>query len=462
MAHDIERIKFSQMANFSPKQKQAMRALKTKKFVLYGGAAGGGKSYWLRWALLKLLMQYYKQTGKHGIRVGLFCEDYPSLKDRQLSKIEYEFPDWLGQMEWTDKVFKLRPEYGSGAICFRNLDNPSKYASSEFAAIGIDEITRNAYSVFTYLRMRLRWVGIDNPKFLCASNPDGIGHTWVKKIWLDHKFEEKEKEQDAFHFIPAMAFDNPYLSPEYVNSLEGLPENLRRAYLNGDWDVFEGQFFSEWDRNIHITKPYAIPDNWERYLCCDYGWTAPCAVYWVAVNGDGQRIHYRELYVTKHNPTMLAKKIVAMTPPHEMQTLKNMYCDPSMWTSKAGEDTCANLIQKTFNDAKYYVKLVPAETARNTRALKMREELMPYENFDGSKTAKFLMFEGACPNLARTIPALVFSKTNPEDVDTKGEDHAYDAATYGQTYNSSSKINMRDVRKVNDNVRKLEAVGSYW
>lgn len=117
------------------------------------------------------MISWYKHLKLKGIRVGLFCEDYPALRDRQLSKIKMEFPDWLGSYKEATHEFTLNPAFGNGVICFRNLDNPSKYLSSEFAAIAIDELTLNEQTVFDFLRMRLRWVGVEDPKLIAGRIP---------------------------------------------------------------------------------------------------------------------------------------------------------------------------------------------------------------------------------------------------------------------------------------------------
>lgn len=232
-----ETIKFSELAKFLPKQKEAQEASKRFKFTLYGGSLGSGKSYWLRWMMVYWLVKLYAKTGQKGIRAGLFCEDYPSLNDRHLSKVKYEFPAWLGRYNQQFHEFTLAPEYGSGVIAFRNLDDPEKYLSVEFAIMGVDEINRNQVVTFRELRKRLRWAGIKDVRFLAACNP--IGEAWVKNWWVKRMFPPEENEQYEFVFVPALPTDNPYLDASYYKSLESLPENQRKAFLEGNWDAFD-------------------------------------------------------------------------------------------------------------------------------------------------------------------------------------------------------------------------------
>lgn len=232
-----EQIKFSELSGFFPKQLEALQASKRFKFTLFGGSVGSGKSRWLRWACVYWLMKYYGKYKISGIRAGLFCEDYVSLNDRHLTKIKFEFPDWLGTFNEAKHEFTLAPEYGAGIIAFRNLDDASKYLSVEFAVIAIDEINRNPKSTFDFLRSRHRWPGIADVKFLAGCNP--LGEAWVKNMWVKRMFSPDEKEQYEFVYIPALPTDNPYLPPEYYKSLESLPENQRKAYLEGNWDAFD-------------------------------------------------------------------------------------------------------------------------------------------------------------------------------------------------------------------------------
>ena len=232
-----EVIKFSELTKFFPKQTEALEASKRFKYVLFGGSVGSGKSYWLRWSCLYWLIKYHAKYKLKGIRAGLFCEDYVALNDRHLTKVKFEFPEWLGTYNQQKHEFTLKPEYGSGILAFRNLAEPENYLSVEFAVIAVDEINRNPKSTFDMLRSRHRWPGIKDVKFLSGCNP--LGEAWVKNIWVKRLFPPNEKEQYEFVYVPALPTDNPHLPQEYYKSLESLPENQRRAYLEGNWDAFD-------------------------------------------------------------------------------------------------------------------------------------------------------------------------------------------------------------------------------
>src|SRR3990167_7554226 len=147
-----DEITFSELTKFFPKQIEELGATKRFKYVLFGGSVGSGKSYWIRWTVIYWLMYYFKKYGIRGVRAGVFCEDYPSLNDRHLTKVKFEFPSWLGTFNESKHEFTLAPKWGSGIVAFRNLDDPSKYLSVEFAVIAIDEINRNPKTTFDMLR----------------------------------------------------------------------------------------------------------------------------------------------------------------------------------------------------------------------------------------------------------------------------------------------------------------------
>lgn len=419
---------FDTLAGFTPKQQLATAAADTHRFTLFGGARGPGKSRWLRWWLLRFLLDAYNRLDLTHVHVGLFCEDYPVLRDRQISKIRYEFPTWLGEVKETQDDglgYFLYPEYGSGVLSLRNLDDPSKYQSAEFAAIAIDELTKNPLSTFNVLRGSLRWPGIKYPPLVAGTNPGGIGHLWVKAYFIDGQFPAEMLPLAAeFAFIKALPSDNQHLDEQYWLDLATLPPDLAAAWVEGSWDVFEGMAFRHWNRARHVVAAFDIPAHWPRWRAVDWGKVNPFCCLWLALDPDTGRVYvYRELYLTDLTDRQQARLILANSPPAEKINIT--YADPSMWTKKTFEDT-------TFSTADEYgaekVWLTRADNDRLTGKRKVDTMLMDLP--DGRPGV--CIFE-ACENLIRTLPGLPYDRTNVEDVDSSSEDHAYDSLRYGLT-----------------------------
>ncbi len=431
-------VKLSELTHFFEKQQYASEMAEKYKYLLYGGAAGPGKSYWLRWYSIVRLLKWFKQTKIEGIRAGLFCEDYPSLKDRHISKMAFEFPKWLGEVRDSKEdglAFHIRPEYGNGRLALRNLDDPSKYLSSEFALVAVDELTKNKETVFNMLRMRLRWPGIDDVQFIAGTNPGEIGHGWVKKLWIDKIYDPNEKEKDKFFYIKALVDDNPHNSQSYRDQLDSLPEKLRKAYRDGDWNVFVGQYFSEFEEHIHVCDPFEIPKNWQLWMCMDYGYGKPSAVYWNATDPSTGKVYtYRELYVTEHTYEMLAEAICRLTPYEEKARIDWFVPDSSIAdngkeTGRTGDE----LMQDVFRKHEWDLSLRLATKGPKSRVNGwnlMRGYLRVIYDENGNAKTRWQIFR-TCVNLIRTMPLQVYDKTNPEDLDSDVEDHAPDAMRYG-------------------------------
>jgi hypothetical protein len=454
------------VAKFTDRQMEAITALdggKTK-YLLYGGALGGGKSYFLRWVAIRLLMRWFSERGLKWVQVMLACEDYPSLKDRQLSKISREFPQWLGRM-YSDhaeygRCFILNEMYGNGVLCFRNLDDSSKYQSAEFAAILVDELTKNDLDTFTFLRTRLRWPGmrdIDCP-FIGATNPGGLGHNFVKALWMDGAFpEEFIKPVDyrsTFAYIPSKAEDNPYLDASYYAQLDTLPPHLRSAFKDGSWDVFVGQAFQEWSRTYHVMQDMKIPDGMQIYMTFDWGFGAPFSIGWWWIDSDGRKYRFNEWYGWDGTPNHglrlsdpeiaagIAKREEAMgfkergapyfaggSPAVNPQIIR--IAGPDCFNKKPdykgggqGPSTAENFLNMGL-------MLRPGDPSRSLKYRQMHNHLMiPRDENKVVNGVPMLQVDAKCHHFIRTIPSLMIDAYNNEDIDTDGEDHCYDEACH--------------------------------
>lgn len=426
----MKEVSLRELVNPTPKQQQFLDAVRTHLFTLYGGAGGGGKSYILRWTLVALLLKWAKE-GHRGVRVGLFSIDYPTLNDRQLSKIRSEFPDWLGKYNGQDREFRLAPRFGGGVIAFRNLDDPSKYKSAEFAAIAVEELTELSRQDFEDLRWRRRWPGIKRCPFIAATNPTGRGHGWVKKLWIlkDFSDESKKLRPEEFAYVPAKATDNPHLEAEYIDELESLQdEGMRAALLDGSWDVFAGQAFGEFRREYHVEEPWHLPPGTKFFTAGDRGMTAASAVYRFAILPDGDLRVVGEIYATGLITSALGDRWVKLGPGHYAAA------DPAMWskvrdqrTGLVGESE-AEVLMRDFG-----IPLVKADNDRINGRRRVHEWLKIVPGRDGQPTARLKIWT-TCPNLIRELPQLVGDKTKFEDVDDDSGIHhadAYSALRYG-------------------------------
>ena len=427
-----EYIGVSSLCNWLPKQLEAWHAIRQARYILFGGSRGPGKSFWLRWAALLYLLQLARE-GQRDVRVGLFCETYPDLRDRQINKINMEFPLWLGQIRETQEdglCFFILPEYGGGKIALRNLDKPAKYQSAEFAAVFIDELTKISYDTFNILRGSLRWPGIDHTVFAAASNPGGIGHGWVKRLWVDRDFpNELRGAADEFVFIRALPADNPHLTDTYWEELNRMPEDLRKAWRDGNWDVFAGQAFNGWDQAKHVCQPFEIAAHWPRWRAVDWGYSNPFCCLWLTMDPDTSRIYvYREAYATELTDRQQARLIKSLT---TTSVYRVTFADPALWSRKNVNDVVVTTADE------YAAEGVPLTRADNDRLSGKRKVDRLMQNLpDGEPGLKIF---ANCFNLIRTLPVLPYDKANVEDVDTKAEDHAYDTLRYGLTkYNFSA------------------------
>lgn len=440
----------SSILTFQPKQQKAMDALlkKDTKYLLYGGAMAGGKSFFLRWSAILYLVYLYQHYRKRGIEVGLFSEDYPTLKDRQISKLQREVPEWVGKLK-DDAIhglcFRLTKELGYGLILLRNLDDPSKYMSSEFAGIFVDELTRNEEQTFSDLRNRLRYPGISQVKFVGATNPGGIGHGWVKRFFVDKS--TTDPEQERFFYIHANAHDNKFISQTYLKQLEALPIDKRKAYLEGSWDIFAGQFFPEFSRQKHIIAPIVPHPRYKRFGSLDWGYSAPHAYYRHILkhekSDDGiafnRVITFGEQYGTGLTPEELGK-IIEKTGTDDFMSIRT---DPAAFHKL--QDGSMSIADKIGQSMTQRHLLKPANNDRiggwalMHNWLSIAPDGLPY----------WLITEN-CTNLIRTLPQLIHDENNIEDCDSSGEDHSGDSCRYGLVHIKWIDANVGGVGKTRD------------
>jgi phage terminase large subunit len=425
-------LNISELINPHPVQKLFIQSVKKFKYILYGGAKGGGKSYILRWILIYLLLDF-AANGYKNVMVGLFCEDYPSLKDRQVSKIKKEFPTWLGRLSNSDIYglsFQLKEEYGGGVIALRNLDVPEKYASSEFAVVAVDEITKNKYDVFETLRSCCRYPGIENTKMLFGGNPGGVGHNWVKKLFIKKEFEPNEKESKLFEFVPAKVYDNPYQTETYINQLKSLNPTLRSAYLDGDWDIFRDIFFDLWTPKIHIIDK--LPKDFELDTMrtgVDYGTTT---VFENVRKWDNKFFLCDELYMfgkKRGEKVVEANEWITTNKYDEFKIIG----DSNMFFETRESDKDITPAQAFYDDGEGFEieKVIKARSNNKLFRINCNDNFNDLLNPDDPK---FFVLRDAAPHFIECMPEIQVSKHNPMDFNTDlDNDHCFDAVKIALT-----------------------------
>jgi len=411
--------------------------------VLYGGSAGGGKSY----AMLADPLRYMGHPSFSGLLLRHTTEELREL----IFKSKEMYPQiWKG-IKWSER--KMQWEAPSGARLWMSYldrdDDVLRYQGLAFSWIGFDELTQwSTPYAWNYMRSRLRSTAHDLPVYMRATtNPGGPGHQWVKKMFIDpapygKQFDATDiesgnvltypkghsKEGQALfkrRFIPARLSDNPYLAEQgdYEAMLLSLPEHQRRQLLEGDWDIKEGAAFSEFDRHIHVIEPFSIPRNWVKFRACDYGYGSYSGVLWFAVSPDEQIIVYRELYCSKVLATDLADMILDAEA--DDGNIKYGVLDSSLWHKRG--DTGPSLAEQMIMKG---CRWRPSDRSKGSR-VSGKNEIHRRLQVDEFTEQPRLVFFNTCTNTVAQLPSLPVDKRNPEDVDTRAEDHLYDALRYG-------------------------------
>ncbi len=397
--------------------------------ILFGGSRGGGKTEAMTVWMVE--PDYIKSPRYRGLVIRRNYDDLKDWIDRAKHMYRYMGVKVTGN--------PAQFEFPSGAKIWTghlsNEDAWTKYLGQEYQKIAIEELTLIPNEL-DYLRLissaRSTIPGISSQVF-ATTNPGGPGHGWVKARFVDsakNKTHFDKKSRKSRIFIPSKVTDNPTImreDPEYIESLKALPDELRRAWLDGDWDVFSGQFFQKWRHDIHVVEPFDIPYEWYRYRSIDYGFAAPFACGWWAVDFFGNVYLYREHYEAGQELSHHIDRILELSGQEEYMMSVG---DPSMWirnpqnTNRSDVVAPSNMsIADILNRAG--VNLFKANNERVNGWNLCRQYLDHY----AEQPPKLKVFS-TCPNFIRTIPTLVHDEKRPEDLNTKGEDHHADQMRY--------------------------------
>lgn len=405
--------------------------------VLFGGAAGGGKSYGQLADALVYALKY------KGSRQLILRRTFPELEHSMIMTSLGFYPKDVCKYSSTTRKWNfLNGSVIEFGYCATKTD-VLRYQGAEYDVVRFDELTHFTEDQYTYLISRIRGVN-PYPKMVKSStNPGGIGHTWVKNRFIDGFAPNKVHTDEATGakrlFIPSFVGDNVFLmnaDSDYIKRLEQLPENERKALLCGEWDIFDGQVFVEWKNSLlgrrtrrwsHVIEPFEIPREWRRYRAFDFGYSKPFAVAWFAVDEDGRAYNYRELYGCTGEPDVgikwTAQKIadaIRETEEENNETQVVGIADPAIWNNTGSADgSIADMMEKR---GVYFEK-------GNHDRLAGKMQVHYRLAFDDEGLPMLYFFEN-CKNMIRTLPQLCYDPTRPEDVNTSQEDHLYDALKY--------------------------------
>lgn len=388
--------------------------------VLYGGAAGGGKSY----AMLVDPLRFAHRAAHRGLILRRSMPELRELIDKSRELYPKAFPG--AKYKEVEKLWN----FPSGAkIEFGFLERDAdvyRYQGQAYSWIGFDEITHLPTPfAWNYLASRLRTTDSEIEVYMrCTANPGGAGANWVKKRYIDPapaNVSFRGGDGLTRKFIPARLQDNPYLAEDgrYEQMLNSMPPTQRKQLLDGNWDVAEGAAFTEFNPFEHVITPFEIPLHWERIKGIDYGYASESACVWGAVDpSDGTLIIYRELYRKGLLGTDLASMLTEMEyeDPFSVQGVLDTAC----W-SRTG--TTGPTVGETLQRAGH--KLRRADKNRIQGKIQIHE----YLKLQPSGRPKLQIFN-TCPNLIRELQSIPLDNKNPEDVDTHAADHAYDALRY--------------------------------
>ena len=402
-----------------PNKKQLAFFRARTRHIAYGGARGGGKSWAMRTKFVLLAARY------DGLQLLLLRRTLPELRENHILPLQ-KLLNGIAQYKATANEF-LFPN-GSRIKCgYCALESDVyQYQGQEYDVIGLEEATLFTEEQMHFITTCNRSVRTDfKPRMYYTCNPGGVGHGWVKRLFIDRDYRSGEVPEE-YTFIRASVFDNTVLlksNPEYVRTLEALPERLRRAHLEGDWDVLSGQYFSEWRRDIHVCEPFPLPPHWTRYRAIDYGLDR-LACLWGAFDELGNGVIYRELCESNLTVSEAAQRILAVSG-EEPVLATFMPKDMQGRSSDTGRTRYEVFLENGL----------AGTTVSNPRVdgwMNLAEWLHPADDGTGAKRPRLRIFSG-CRELIRCLPLLQYStRGDPNDVSTEPHEitHAPDALRY--------------------------------
>ena len=405
-----------------PTERQKEFFASRARFTAYGGARGGGKSWALRRKLVGMCLRY------PGLSCLLVRRTLPELKSNHVIPFMREYDGMISYSEAEKAI--LFPNGSRIALGYCAVDRDAlRYQGQEYDVIAIDEATQLSEFRFSILKACLRGSNHFPRRMYLTCNPGGIGHSWVKRLFVDRDFRNGEDPRQ-YKFIPARVYDNPILTnadPEYVRSLESLPPRLRDAWLHGRWDVFEGQFFPEFDRAIHVVHPSLIPSELNEFVAFDYGFDM-LAVLLIGIDADGNAWVTRETCRSGLTLSAAARQIEEL-----IRGAKPSFavCSPDLWNRRQDSGLSgAEIMQR----AAALPPMCPADDRRVAGWRALREYLSP------SPSHPFIRISSDCAELIESLPALLCDPNKVEDA--SGEPHRITHAPEALRYALMSRASL--------------------
>lgn len=400
----------TKVLNLNERQKLFFKA--RRRFIAYGGARGGGKTWAVRTKAMLLSCRY------DGIKILIVRRSFQELRDNHILPLQMELRDLARWKEQEKRFIFPNGSYIRFGYCSAERD-VLQYQGQEYDIIFIDEATQLTEFQFQTFKGCLRGANDFPKRMYLTCNPGGVGHAWVKRLFIDRQYVEGERPED-YEFIQAKVTDNPVLmkkDPEYINMLRSLPYELREAWLNGSWDIFAGQYFSEWNRDVHVVEPFAIPSWWRRYITMDYGLDM-LAAYLIVVDDHDMAYVVQEVYKGRDLGEG-AKGLIVSEAAAEVKALAGngdiaaYLAPPDLWNAR--QET-GKSVADIFAESGIY--LTQTNNDRIDGWMAMHERLHVFEDEQGVQVAKLRIFP-QCINLIRTLPQLRYDDKRINDVATE-------------------------------------------